>query len=198
MNLHHNPELRKALIQAARLLNPTGGRYLLGGSASLLLQGVALAKAPRDIDIYADVPAIGTLHASLLAWAEDEPHKDSEGMYESILSHYTLEGYPVELVGGFKVVHAGSAYHVEVEDLLYNHSVRCDLGGAHVPLMPLSHELAFNVLRGRSDRCEAIGNAIQADPAPHRDILASILDRNEWSEVHRSRILELSGARESS
>lgn len=54
MTLNDMPELENVLAITIRKLNQVSIPWLLGGSCSLLLQDVKLAKPPRDIDIYAD------------------------------------------------------------------------------------------------------------------------------------------------
>ncbi|WKL02675.1 hypothetical protein Q0F98_01795 [Paenibacillus amylolyticus] len=58
------PELHAALLETAKAWNTQPQTWLLGGSCGLLLQGVELQQAPRDIDIYADVAAAKELHLS--------------------------------------------------------------------------------------------------------------------------------------
>lgn len=104
MKLSDLPGLESLLYETVCKLNLTGQPWVLGGSCSLLLQGVQLDKPPRDIDIYTDAESVHELHASLADWAEDAPHLDQEGMYASILSHYGRYGVSIELVGGFTVM----------------------------------------------------------------------------------------------
>lgn len=193
MRLNHLPGLTKPLLFAAESLNRAEQVWLLGGSCSLLLQGVKLEKAPRDIDIYADAGGISKLHRELNFWAEDTPHLDEEGMYKSVLSHYAIEGYPVELVGGFSVTSHDSAYHVEVEHLLYDWAPENRIQDVSFRLMPLSHELVFNVLRDREDRYKAIADVILQQPENHTELLKMILSRNNWSQSHLSIIHRLTG-----
>lgn len=163
----------------------------------MLLQGVKLDKAPQDIDIYADGSGISKLHKELDLWATDQPHLDEEGMYKSVLSHYEIEANAVELVGDFAVNSHDSIYHVEVEHLLYDHASRYELyyelQHASLRLMPLSHELVFNVLRGRKDRYEAIAEVIKHELEHHAELLKLILSRNVWSQDHLAKIHSLTG-----
>lgn len=193
MRLNHLPGLVKPLLITAESLNRAEPVWLLGGSCSLLLQGVKLDKSPRDIDIYTDTGGISELHKTLDIWAKDTPQLDEEGMYQSVLSHYEIEGYSVELVGGFTVTSHHSTYHVEVEHLLYDRGPENRLQDVSFRLMPLSHELVFNVLRGREDRYVAIADVIRQQAEHHVELLKLIISHNVWSQDHLTMIHRLTG-----
>lgn len=93
--------------------------------------------------------------------------------------------FSIELVGGFEVNTEGSSYRVEIEQLLYPAAAACHIQDGKVHLMPLSHELVFNILRGRSDRYEAIAEAIRKDKEYHIPLLKQIVSRNRLNEEHR-------------
>lgn len=187
------PELRLALRKAAAALDPVRPAWLLGGSCGLLLQGVELGRTPRDIDIYSDSVHVPLLHGRLQSWAAGEPVLDREGIYESMLSRYELNGYSLELVGGFKVSAGQSRYNVEVDRLLALHAPACVLENRTLRLMPLAHELVFNVLRDRPDRYVPVAEVIRRDEAHHIGLLERILERNEWDYNHRTLISSLAG-----
>ncbi|MFC7682005.1 hypothetical protein [Paenibacillus sp. GCM10028914] len=193
MRLDHSQKLKKSLFVAAESLNRADSIWLLGGSCSLLLQGVSLNKEPRDLDVYADTYAIPALHRELDTWAKDTPRLDEEGMYVSVLSHYQIHDYSVELVGGFKITSHGSVYEVKIDDLLYNWAPRNTIQDVSFRLMPLSHELVFNVLREREDRYVAIAEVIRQQPERHSELLKEIVSQNEWSHSHLSLIQDLTG-----
>ncbi|WP_054957135.1 nucleotidyltransferase domain-containing protein [Paenibacillus dakarensis] len=191
MNIDRMPELEKSLLVATESLDKAKTAWLLGGSCGLLLQGVKLDKAPRDIDIYTDAESVHKLHHELNLWAEDSPHLDEEGMYKSVLSHYVIADYPVELVGGFEIASLGSQYKVKVSSLLYDRAPVYTLQHKPIRLMPLSHELVFNVLRNRRDRYEAIAKEIRRKPELHLDLLNTILSHNKWDASHLTIIQQL-------
>lgn len=193
MILNKLPGLMKPLLILAESLNRAELPWLLGGSCGLLLQGVELAKAPRDIDIYADTEAIEALHQELTLWSLDRPYLDEEGMYKSMLSHYQMEGYSVELVGGFTVSSHHSIYQVKVDNLLYHRAAESWIQDIPIRLMPLSHELVFNMLRGREDRYQAIAEVIREQPESHEELLKIIVSQNDWSQSHLSLIQQLTG-----
>lgn len=193
MTLNNIPELRKPLTTAAMALNRAEPSWLVGGSCGLMLQGVRLDRAPRDIDIYADREDIWNLHRQLQPWADGEPALDKEGIYESIMGFYEIDGYSVELVGGFIVSSGQSVYRVEVEELLYPAAPKVECSSTAFRLMPLSHELVFNVLRERPDRYKAIAEAIKEEPELHCELLGTIVGRNEWDRQHLSLIGSLTG-----
>ncbi|WP_281886903.1 hypothetical protein [Paenibacillus sp. YYML68] len=191
-----------ALRQIKRLYRHEEGAWLVGGSTGLLLQGVALAAPPRDLDLYMDLEAVGALHQRLSLYATDEQAANESGMYRSVLSHYAIEGVKVELVGAFEVRSQGCCYQVEAEYLADAYPVHWTLpkhdeapeGSRIVLLMPLVHELIFNVLRERPDRYEAIASACRSQGPDrlreHRSTLAALMGRNRFTEAV-SRKLEM-------
>jgi hypothetical protein len=189
-----NAVLDPALYQALRLLRERldgyPGAWLVGGSCGLLLQGVAVARPPRDIDIYANAEAAGELHDRLRSFAVEEPAYSETPIYRSTLSHYSVHGCTLELVGGFVVETDGSTYAVNVE-LLRPYAATVSLESGAIGLMPLGHELLFNLLRGRPDRYEAIAAAIRTEPGAHLPALRMLLERGRWSPSLRSRVREL-------
>ncbi|GMX65222.1 hypothetical protein Elgi_44920 [Paenibacillus elgii] len=157
--------------------------WLVGGSTGLLLQGVQLAAQPRDLDLYADQRAAEDLHMALRRYATDEQTESETPIYRSMLSHYEMNGVKVELVGAFEVRAMDSEYRVEAEYLARTHALAVPYSeGKTVRLMPLAHELVFNVLRDRPDRYEAIARVCQArEPERHRLALDDLMARNRFS-----------------
>lgn len=186
-------ELSEAMAFVARQLNQVDPNWLLGGSCGLLLQGVKLDRPPRDIDVYANMDGIDKLHEALSNYALDTPSLDEEGMYLSMLSHYEVNHIPLELIGGFKVRAYGSVYQIEVDGLLYPLAPETALGDISFRLMPLAHELVFNVLRDRPDRYNAISEAIKLQPEQHHGTLNRIIDSNVFNPDHLTLIRELAG-----
>lgn len=121
----------------------------------------------------------------------DRQQVDRSGSYVSLLSHYDLEGFPVELVGGFEVLCGGALYRLEIERLLWSTGVQLELGSASLRLMPLSHELLFNILRNRPDRYKAIADVMKRDPRRHIIVLKQLLVSNIWNEEQLDKLAEL-------
>ncbi|AZK47164.1 hypothetical protein [Paenibacillus lentus] len=169
-----------ALKELSTRLAQAQSTWLLGGSCGLWLQGVPLERPPRDIDVYYDRADVKKLHASLTALALDEPILDESGSYTSMLSHYRLGSLTMELVGGFEVKKGNSKYRTEVNGVLSEYSKCITLGGSAIQIMPLVHELLFNVLRERPDRYNAIAEVIRQSPEPHLSLLKMLLARNKW------------------
>ncbi|MWV44730.1 hypothetical protein GRF59_14010 [Paenibacillus sp. HJL G12] len=182
-------ELQHALKQVSETLNEAGTCWLIGGSCGLLLQNVHLDAMPRDIDVYTDQVHMAELHHLLQDRAVDEPVLSETERYQSILSHYKVEDYMMELVGSFKVRTQGSHYEVWVDEQLYPQAAEVNLEGSILPLMPLGHELVFNVLRERTDRYNAIAQVMRADLSAHLPLLGQIMASSSFSEKH-IRILE--------
>ncbi|WP_322922552.1 hypothetical protein [Paenibacillus campi] len=191
------PLLQAALEKLADVLNPSAPQtnWLLGGSCSLLLQGIQLEQAPRDIDLYADSAAIPKLHNALAQSLHvlDRPQLNETRMYRSVLSHYETEACTVELVGDFEVRARESYYRVHVDKLLYPASVPVAVGGVSIRLMPLPHELIFNLLRDRSDRYEAISAHMRQQPHQHEALVQQLIDHNGFHPQLIQRILRLAG-----
>ncbi|MEO2207203.1 hypothetical protein ABGV42_26135 [Paenibacillus pabuli] len=187
------PELHAALLETAKTWNTVPYTWLLGGSCGLLLQQVELQQAPRDIDVYADLAAAHGLHQSAPGIALDKPVVDRTGPYASLLSHYQVGECALELVGGFEVWSRQSWYRIEIEQLLVHHAPQAQLDTYTLRLMPLAHELLFNLLRGRADRYEPIAEAIRKDPQLHQPLLASLGKHNVWTSQFSAEVKALVG-----
>lgn len=191
-------ELIPSLEQLVRLLQPLEEQspWLLGGSCGLLLHGVKLDKAPRDIDLYTDEIRIDTLHKQLSSEFAilDEPILDETRTYRSTLSHYQLGTYTIELVGGFEVRARESYYRVHVEPVLYPAAPVYTLeSGGNIHLMPLAHELIFNLLRDRPDRYEPISERIREQSQDHATLIEQIVQHNGFHPQFMQRIRRLAG-----
>lgn len=170
---------QEAAAQLAKRLHSCGALWVLGGSTGLAMRGAELARAPRDIDLYADDADARLIHAHLQKWATDTPQLSVTARYRSVLSHYELKGSTVELVGDFRIETDGCRYRTEVADMLHPNGDSLFVQGAEIRLVPLGHELIFNVLRNRPDRCALIGRMIRQQPERHLPTLHALLQRNE-------------------
>ncbi|KQX68768.1 MULTISPECIES: hypothetical protein [unclassified Paenibacillus] len=169
-----------------QLLQVPDVRWLIGGSCGLLLQKVDIGRSPRDLDIYVDDNDVTAIHSSLLDYSVDTPIYSKTPIYASILSHYLIDGNAVEVVGDFKVNALHSSYQVEATYLWENHSHSVRINEQEVKMMPLAHELLFNLLRNRPDRYEAIAKTMKAFPELHMQALSDLIQRNRWgSEFER-------------
>ncbi|MNI81016.1 hypothetical protein D3C73_1375940 [compost metagenome] len=99
----------------------------------------------------------------------------------------------MELVGGFEIWARKSWYRVEIDRLLAAHAPCVQIGAFKVKLMPLAHELLFNVLRGRVDRYEAIAKQIRKKPHEHQSLMLQLSEQNVWTSRFRSEVSELIG-----
>lgn len=187
-----NDRFKDALAMATALLSTaqhTGSKplWLVGGSCGLMLQGVPLTRAPQDIDVYAELEDTERMHACLGAYTLRPPADDySRGCY-SRMGYYRIGEMPLELVGGFQITSGNSLYALNLR-LLAPHAVTVPAGQgqASILLMPLAHELLFNVLRGKEDRCRDISQAIRGEPERHMPLLQALLRANAIDSVHRS------------
>ncbi|WP_025681407.1 hypothetical protein [Paenibacillus massiliensis] len=185
------PQLHEAIGQLAAAWSSSSSCWLLGGSCSLLLQGVELDKSPNDIDVYADLGAAKQLHRHAPGVLLDEQQLSRNEAYLSLLSHYELGGLTLELVGGFEVSATNSLYRVEIEQVLYPVAPEIVIDNCSVRLMPLAHELLFNLLRGREDRYQSIAKTMNTEVDEHRALLELLLARNVWSDGHVDQLRRL-------
>lgn len=154
--------MNKTLTQISLLLRKLEVDWLVGGSCGLLLQGVDIGNQPRDLDIYVDTQGAMILYNALLPFATVPLAFNETEIYVSWLSHFLMEQVAIELVGGFEVKATDSHYKVDVSRLLTKYAITFHLnGGNSIKLMPLMHELIFNVLRNRPDRYLAIAETIR-------------------------------------
>lgn len=185
------PKMQTAIRTAADRCSELTRPWLIGGSCGLLLQGVHLEQAPRDLDLYIDEEAVGDFHRALSDFAVDEPAFSVTDKYSSTLSHYNMGGIPVELVAGFEVKVTQAAYRVDVAGCLSRFSSVHVVGEAIVRCMPLSHELLFNLLRERPDRYESIASSMRRDKDAHLPALRALAAANHIGDLWLRRMCEL-------
>ncbi|RXZ76874.1 hypothetical protein EBB07_31725 [Paenibacillaceae bacterium] len=162
--------------------------WVVGGSGGLLLQGIQLPAPPRDLDLYVDEQEAAIVHRALAAYAVDEPAYSSTGMYRSLLSHYRIENMDVELVSGFEVSAGEELYRTEVRDVLWPLGLKPAPGVGDYRVVPLAHELVFNMLREREDRLKLIAAAIAAEPKAALPAFEMLIARNRFSASFVSRL----------
>lgn len=171
-------QLPTSIIQAISCLNTfrtSNVRWMLGGSCSLLIQGVSLSKPPQDIDIYADRESALILHQEWKEAAVDLPEWNETSIYRSLLSHYQCSNCEIELVGQFQIRTSWCSYDTLIEDVIWQHRVEVEVNNRNLSIMPLSHELIFNLLRDRPDRVEAIAEVIRRKPDDHTEAMKQLL-----------------------
>ncbi|QMV44364.1 nucleotidyltransferase domain-containing protein [Cohnella cholangitidis] len=183
-----------ALAQLAAMLGNCEARWVVGGSTGLALRGAHLDRAPRDLDIYVDNDTVDLVHERLQALALDGPVENTTERYYSTLSHYRIDDTMVELVGSFRVSALECLYITEVNGFLYPNCDKIDLDGHEVPLVPLGHELIFNLLRERQDRALVAGKLIAADPLRHLPLLQRLIGRNAISNTIAEEALRLASS----
>lgn len=186
-----------ALARLAETLQSCNARWVLGGSTGLALRGAKLDRAPRDIDIYADTDSVYLIHDKLRQYGIDGPENSKTERYQSILSHYRMGETIVELVGEFRVNALQSSYVTEVSEYLYPNSDRLEFQGFTIPLIPLGHELIFNLLRERMDRASLVGELMTVESSKHQPMLHTLLQRNQLNAAVEKEALKLSMANSS-
>lgn len=150
-----------SLMHVGGQLNGSDAPWLLGGSTGCLLQNVRLERKPNDLDIYTDRRFIDRLEETLTEWTVEAVHYSKTVRYSSFLSRCSVARVEVELVADLSVSAESGKYHVEVEDLLMHFASNFQLENETISLMPLEHELIFNLLRDREDRFEPIAETIR-------------------------------------
>lgn len=171
-------QLATSIVQAIGWLkerSTSNTEWMLGGSCSLLIQGVSLSNPPQDIDIYADSESATALHHVWKEAAVDLPEWNETPIYRSLLSHYTCCDCAVELVGQFRIQTSWCSYETVIQDVLWSQRIEVQLDNRTISIMPLSHELIFNLLRDRLDRVEAIAAVIRRQPEAHKDAMHLLL-----------------------
>lgn len=193
-----NEDIYKALVTVIKATESSLSKWIVGGSAGLMLRGLQLSAEPRDLDIYCDDEDVHSIFQSLRPFAVDKPTVSVTGMYRSRLCHFHIHNVLVELVGGFQVNASGCRYETAVRDLLIPYGDRIVLGGTSqsVHVVPLAHELCFNVLRGRPDRVELIVQAFAEAPEIHEGALQAIELGNTFTEAAKRSIRQVINERE--
>ncbi|WP_160033291.1 hypothetical protein [Paenibacillus sp. An7] len=186
--------LDTALNVLGKTWNPKRYNWLLGGSCSLLLQGVELADPPNDIDVYADFETARPLHKEISSYSVDEQRLDRSGTYTSLLSHYQIGEASIELSGGFEICTSDSLYRTDIAFLI-PYAKKFNIPGAQhsISMTPLSHELMFNILRERADRYELIAKKMKENIDVHIPLLKDLIRRNVWSSAHLKQLEDALG-----
>jgi hypothetical protein len=172
--------LQEAIIETRRRLIKEQIHFAVGGSCGLLLQGVEIAREPRDLDIYIDNQDAERAFGSLQPYAVDELHFSTSDIYESTLSHYDIGGVKVELVAGFRVKALNSNYRVDISFQRQHCPFTLNFEGSSLAVMPLAHEFLFNLLRNREDRYLAIAAKMRSLPSVYLTALTLIMAQNVW------------------
>ena len=188
----------RALAVIAQAAAASGIQWLVGGSAGLMLRGLELNTRPNDLDLYADEEDAFRLHKLLLPFAVDAQQESVTGIYRSVLSHYSIEGVSVELVGGFEIKSGKSHYQVEVTDVLAPHKHIIVMNGYEIGIVPLAHELWFNILREREDRIHLIAEELSKQSNEHIEAFLCIEAKNELDAELVGKVHALLGYREKS
>jgi hypothetical protein len=186
-----SPQVLQAAQMLQNALRDNEAHWLIGGSCGLQFHGIELAQEPRDLDIYLDTRHVDLLHDALQGHSLDKPENSTTDIYTSMLSHYLFAGMQVEAVGGFSIRKKGSLYRVEASYLMKHHALRVQMQEAVLCVMPLAHELLFNLLRDRPDRYRAIAVAMLQESELHMPALKDLLTRNQWEPEFLSRLDEL-------
>jgi hypothetical protein len=187
-------DIPKEILQAFELIQPLlqdkNVDWLVGGSTGLLLQGVPITHPPRDLDIYVDASSASVVYDTLHMYATDELIKSQTDIYVSTLSHFQIADVQIEVVGGFEVKSELSHYCVEISDLLFDYRVPYESKGHFIGLMPLAHELVFNLLRQRPDRYRVIAEKMRSNPSHYLSPLYKIMERNTFAPDFINRVKE--------
>lgn len=182
--MNEQSHIHKALATVIHATESSSFKWVVGGSAGLMLRGLSLSAQPRDLDLYCDEEDAYAIYMLLREYAVDEPTVSVTDMYRSMLCHFNIHHVQVELVGGFQVTALGCRYETNVRNLLVPYGEQVSLTDQSVlaTIVPLAHELWFNALRGRQDRVELIVQAFAEAPAIHERALLAIEAENSFTE----------------
>lgn len=158
---NHLTEVYRPLVSLCERLNQLDIPWLVGGSTSCLLQKVGLDRKPNDLDVYTDCRYLDQIEPFLLDWCIEPVQYSQTERYESYLGRYRIHLTETELVANLTVRMANGRYDVEVGALLRRYAPTVEIGTERIPLMPLEHELIFNLLRGREDRYVPIAETVR-------------------------------------
>lgn len=184
MSIVLSADIHAAMKELHDRLSGLEGKWLIGGSCNLMMQHVQLQAEPRDLDVYADQQHIPLIDQLLREYASDRPEYSETPIYRSILSHYKIAGVEIELVGDFTVVSAGSHYHVALQEQIAQYGVNYTIDHDSYRLMPLAHELIFNLLRHREDRYHPIADVMTRQIDAHIPALQAIIAGNTFDDTH--------------
>lgn len=165
--------------------------WLIGGSTGLILQGVDIQTAPRDLDVYCDLSMTDTIYTCFKDKAIGPPVFSRTERYRSRLLHLELSGVVVEWVGAFEVANEGSLYKVRIAEDLLSIAPTIVMDDRSVRLMPLAHEYIFNWLREREDRYMAIAAQMRRNLCAHQQALQRIMAANQLSQEHCKKLMEI-------
>lgn len=169
------------LVHMAEELNRTDIPWLVGGSTACLLQNVPLTRKPNDLDIYTDRRFIDSLKQALAGWNIVAVHNMETERYSSYLSRCRVDTLDVEFSADLTVRTEHGQYDVEVGDLLAKHKIMTIMNDVSLPLIPLEHEMVFNLLRERSDRFRPISDTLKKRGV-NGTLWHALQQRNELSD----------------
>lgn len=100
----------------------------------------------------------------------------------------------MELVCGFRIGNPPFGYTVDVHSLLGHAPVSGISGDSMIRLMPLAHELLYNMLRGRTERCRNIaGRMLSSQQQQHASLLEQLAEQNRLDPACRAELNRLLG-----
>ena len=188
----HLTDVYRPLLCLCQRLKSLDVPWLVGGSTGCLLQKVRLEREPNDLDIYTDHIYLDHFQQTLEDWSLEDAHYSETEQYRSYLSRYQNHSLEAELVANLSVCTEDGQYDVDVCGLLAPFAPTVDILTESVQLMPLEHELVFNLLRNREDRYAPIATAIK-HRGVHRSLWQQLQERNTLSEEFWNRASALIG-----
>lgn len=171
-------DVYKPLLYAAERLNRTGIPWLVGGSTACVLQGVPYLHKPNDLDIYIDRHSIEDVKRMLDDWEIVPVQTAKTEVYSSYLSRCCVNATEVEFIANMTVRTATGHYKVEVDNLLMIYATEVIVKDMPAPVIPLEHEMVFNLLREREDRFGPIGETLRKKGV-NRGLWSALQERNE-------------------
>ena len=140
-----------------------GGRWAVGGSASLALHGLPVY--PRDLDLLVDHVAAAELVDGLRgAVVSDEASWDRGDVRAARRALAVVHGVEVEILQGVEAVGPAGTVVVGIPDL--DHVDRIVVSGRQIPVLPLSTMQALLDATGNRERAAMVANVLGGRSSP--------------------------------
>ena len=180
--------LRQQLVETAKLLNRTGVRWGLGGSAMLSFYG--LADQPQDLDLMvaeedADAAVQALNHLGVLAELAPKPPFCSRRF---LRQKSASTGIETDVIATFRIKHGDGVYEYALKP--YSVTRVEPAGDTVIPLTAPEDWFVLYLLMGREDRADRIGVFLRQGGMAHPELLQEALQR-EVPEAIRRRIHQI-------
>ncbi|MEI7792255.1 MAG: hypothetical protein WCI57_02095 [Candidatus Berkelbacteria bacterium] len=145
----------KVLQNLAKQFESKGVFWILSGSTSLYLQGVAIA--PNDIDILTDIDSAVLIDELLQNYQIKKSEYSETEKYRSYFGVYEIGGVKVEVMANFQY----RLQNGEWSEINHYHPTKfINLGSSRIPVLSLEQELKEYRNLGRTETAKKIEKVI--------------------------------------